>query len=112
MLAGRRHDVLERLLDTQVDHPVAVVGEDDIDQVLADPLFSGVFHTSREGFMTRKERKPASNMVAWISSQTLPSKIKKYLITNKVTTNFLISLCTPISYAFFLRPTAVSRFKN
>jgi hypothetical protein len=34
------------------------------------PLFSGVFHTSRERFMTRKERKPASNLVAGISSQT------------------------------------------
>ena len=37
------------------------------------------------------------------------TKIKKCLITNKVTTNFFISPCTPIPYASFLRPTAVSR---
>jgi len=48
------------------------------------------------------------------STQALgaPRKIKKCLITNKVTTNFLISRCTPISYASFLRPTAVSRLKR
>ncbi len=45
------------------------------------------------------------------SAQALgaPSTIKKYLITTEVTTNFLISLCTPISYTAFLRQTAVSR---
>jgi len=35
--------------------------------------------------------------------------IKKCLITHTVTTNFLISPCTPIPYASFLHPTAVSR---
>ena len=46
------------------------------------------------------------------STQALgaPRTIKKCLITPKVTTNFLISPCTPIPYASFLRPTAVSRF--
>jgi len=47
------------------------------------------------------------------SAQALgaPSKAEKYLITNKVTTNFYASLCTPISYASFSRPTEVSRLK-
>ncbi len=40
------------------------------------------------------------------------SKIKKCLITHKVTTIFFISPCTPIPYASFLRPTAVSRFNH
>jgi len=46
------------------------------------------------------------------SAQALgaPRKIKQCLITHKVATNFLISPCTPIPYASFLRPTAVSRF--
>jgi len=35
--------------------------------------------------------------------------IKKCLITTEVTTNFLISPGTPISYTTFLRPTAISR---
>jgi hypothetical protein len=45
------------------------------------------------------------------STQVLgaPCKIKKCLITQKVPTNFFISPCTPIPYASFLRPTAVSR---
>ena len=45
------------------------------------------------------------------SAQALgaPGKIKKCLITTKVTTTFFISPCTPISYTAFLRPTAVSR---
>jgi hypothetical protein len=45
------------------------------------------------------------------STQALgaPRKIKKCLITQKVTTNFLISLCTPIPSASFSRPTAVFR---
>jgi len=48
------------------------------------------------------------------SAQALgaPSKIKKCLITHKVTTNFLISPGTPIPYASFLRSTAVSRFNS
>jgi hypothetical protein len=48
-----------------------VIAVNDAAFYMKTPLFAGVFHTSREGFMTRKERKPASNMVAWISSQTL-----------------------------------------
>jgi len=40
-----------------------------------------------------------------------PRKIKKCFITHKMTTNFLISPYTPIPYASFLRPTAVSRLK-
>ncbi len=40
-----------------------------------------------------------------------PSKFKKVLITNKVTTDFLNSLCTAISCTAFSRPTAVSRIK-
>jgi len=45
------------------------------------------------------------------STQALgaPRTIKKCLITNKVTTNFLIAPCTPIPYVSFLRPTAGSR---
>ena len=48
------------------------------------------------------------------SAQALgvPSKAEKCLITNKVTTNFYASLCTPISYVSFSRPTEVSRFKS
>jgi hypothetical protein len=48
------------------------------------------------------------------SAQALgaPRKIIKCLITYKVTTNFFISPCTPIPYASFLRPTAVSRFNQ
>ncbi len=47
------------------------------------------------------------------STQALgaPSKIKKCLLTHKVTTNFLISAGTPKPSASFLRPTAVSRLK-
>jgi outer membrane lipoprotein len=41
-----------------------------------------------------------------------PRTIKKCLITNTVTTNFLISPCTPIPYASFLRPTATSRIMS
>ena len=41
-----------------------------------------------------------------------PRTIQKCLITHKVTTNFLISPCTPIRDASFLRPTAVSRFNT
>ncbi len=40
-----------------------------------------------------------------------PSKIKKNLITNKVTATFLISLCTSIAYMSFPRLTDLSRFK-
>ncbi|MEC4679827.1 MAG: hypothetical protein VST67_03905, partial [Nitrospirota bacterium] len=45
------------------------------------------------------------------SAQALgaPRTIKKCLITNTVTTIFLIAPCTPIPYASLLRPTAVSR---
>jgi len=48
------------------------------------------------------------------SAQALcaPSKAEKCLITNKVTTNFYASLCTPISYASFSRPTEVSRLNS
>jgi hypothetical protein len=50
----------------------------------------------------------------WITkvyaSSGAPRKIKKCLITHKVTI-FFISPCTPIPYASFLRPTAVSRIK-
>ncbi len=47
------------------------------------------------------------------STQALgaPGEAEKYLITNKVTTNFTASPCTPISYISFSRPTAVSRMK-
>ncbi len=41
-----------------------------------------------------------------------PSKTEKLLITSKVTTNFSVSLCTPLSYASFSRPTALSRFNH
>jgi len=37
---------------------------------------------------------------------------KKSLITTEVTTTFLISPCTPISYTSFLRPTTVSWLKD
>ena len=45
------------------------------------------------------------------STQALgaPGKLEKSLITNKVTTCFSNSPCTPISYASFPRPTAVFR---
>jgi len=48
------------------------------------------------------------------SAQALdaPGTIKKCLITTEVTTNFLISPSTPISYTAVLRPTAVSRLKK
>ncbi len=41
-----------------------------------------------------------------------PSKIKKNLITNKVTATFLISLCTSIAYMSFPRLTDLSRIKQ
>ncbi len=41
-----------------------------------------------------------------------PSKIKKNLITNKVTATFLISLCTSIAYMSFPRLTDLSRIMN
>jgi len=41
-----------------------------------------------------------------------PGKIQKCRITTEVTTTFCISLCTPISYTSFLRPTAVSRLNK
>jgi len=45
------------------------------------------------------------------STQALgaPGKSEKLLIINKVTTNFSVSPCTPISYLSFSRPTEVSR---
>jgi len=45
------------------------------------------------------------------STQALgaPRTTKKCLLTNKVTTNFLIAPCTPKPYVSFLRPTADSR---
>ncbi len=39
-----------------------------------------------------------------------PGKSEKPLITNKVTTSFSDSPCTPKAYASFLRPTEVFRF--
>ena len=36
VLAGRLEDGRDRLLDADVDHVVAIVGQDDVDQVLAD----------------------------------------------------------------------------
>jgi len=41
-----------------------------------------------------------------------PSTIQTCLITHTVTTNFLISPCTSLPDASFLRPTAVSRFNT
>jgi hypothetical protein len=41
-----------------------------------------------------------------------PRKTEKLLITNKVTTNFSVSLCTPVSYLSFSHLTAVSRLKR
>ncbi len=41
-----------------------------------------------------------------------PSKTEKLLITNKVTTNFFVSLCTPISYVSFSHPATLSRLNN
>ncbi|MEE9303135.1 MAG: arylesterase [Thiotrichaceae bacterium] len=41
-----------------------------------------------------------------------PSKTEKLLTTNKVTTNFSVSLSTPLSHASFLRSTALSRLKK
>jgi len=48
------------------------------------------------------------------STQALgaPGKTEKILITNKVTTNFSVSPCIPISYASFSRPTEVSRLNR
>ncbi len=48
------------------------------------------------------------------SAQALdaPGKIKKCLITTEVTSTFCLSPCTPISYAAFLRPTAISRLNR
>ena len=36
MLVGGLEDRADRLLDAEIDDPVAVVGEDDVDEVLAD----------------------------------------------------------------------------
>src|SRR5699024_12729064 len=36
VVAGRGNDVRDRLLDADVDHVVAVVGQDDVHEVLAD----------------------------------------------------------------------------
>jgi hypothetical protein len=46
------------------------------------------------------------------STQALdaPGKPEKALITNKVTSSFSDSPCTPITYTSFSRPTKVSRF--
>ena len=41
-----------------------------------------------------------------------PRKTAKCIVTTKVTTNFSVSRCTPISYVSFLHPHAVSRFKE
>ncbi|HFD86978.1 MAG TPA: hypothetical protein ENJ35_04810, partial [Gammaproteobacteria bacterium] len=41
-----------------------------------------------------------------------PGKTEKALITNKVTTRFSVSPCTPIPYVSFPRPTEVFRLKN
>jgi hypothetical protein len=41
-----------------------------------------------------------------------PRKTEKLLITNKVTTNFSVSLCTPVSYLSFSYLTAVSRLMD
>ena len=35
---NRRQKIRQRHLDAQIDHPVAIVGEDDIDQILADVM--------------------------------------------------------------------------
>jgi type IV pilus assembly protein PilE len=45
------------------------------------------------------------------SSQVIgaPSKFKHAFIANKATTRFSNSLCTPITYAFFSRPTTFSK---
>lgn len=41
-----------------------------------------------------------------------PGYIKKILITNKVTTDFFITLIETISYALRARPTDLSRLKE
>ena len=41
-----------------------------------------------------------------------PGKTEKVLITNKVSTHFSVSPCTPISYMPFPRPTEDSRLKS
>lgn len=41
-----------------------------------------------------------------------PGKAEKSLITNKVTTNFSDSPCTPVAYASFSHPSDFFRFKT
>ncbi len=49
VLLRRRHDVGKRHLDAEVDHPVAVVGEDDVDQVLADVVHVALHRGQHDG---------------------------------------------------------------
>ena len=74
---------------------------------------------SRVGTQTRRiQIAPGFNLKTAVgsrkSAQALgaPGKLKKLLITNKVTTNFFNLPCTPTAYASFSRPTAVFRLKT
>jgi len=63
----------------------------------------------------RKQHRALIKQLQTLIDKTVPNDTAKYrqatkalLEANEVTTTFCISLCTPISYTPFLRPTAVS----
>ncbi len=69
-------------------------------------LYGTNYHpTSKDSIILDKSVKTRKSMQALDA----PSKIKKNLITNKVTATFLISLCTSIAYMSFPRLTDLSR---
>ena len=49
MLLRRRQHIGQRHLDAEIDHPVAVVGQDDIDQVLADVVHVALHGGEHDG---------------------------------------------------------------
>ena len=49
MLAHGREHVGQRHLDAEIDHPIAVVGQDDIDQVLADVVYVPLHRGEHDG---------------------------------------------------------------
>jgi hypothetical protein len=66
VLLGGGDDVGDRLLDAEVDHGVAVVGEDDVDEVLAD-----VVHVARTVASTIVPL-PASSVFSMCGSRGRP----------------------------------------
>ena len=49
MILRRRQHIVQRHLDAEIDHPVAVVGQDDVDQVLADVVHVALHRGEHDG---------------------------------------------------------------